>query len=146
MYMAPEMVDSHVYTEKVDVFSLAVMLFEALRGRLNVMRIAMGGDPEAVAEYARKVADGHREPLPSNWPPEVRSLIESAWEQVRTLMCCSACAAAGTCRFLTVRARRAVTSVIVLHAELSRTLVGGCAGSRCANQRERVSGAGEQHN
>lgn len=84
MYMAPEMVDGHVYTEKVDVFSLAVMLFEALRGRLNVMRIAMGGDPEAVVAYAQKVAGGHREALPSNWPLEVRLLIENAWEQVRT--------------------------------------------------------------
>jgi hypothetical protein len=81
--MAPEMVSSHIYTEKVDVFSLAVMLFEALRGRLNVMRIALDGDPKAVVAYAQKVANGFREPLPRHWPHAVTSLIEDAWHQVR---------------------------------------------------------------
>lgn len=81
--MAPEMIQGHVYDEKVDVFSLAVMLYETLRGRLIVMHIAMEGDPGDVARYAQKVAAGHREPLNKKWPPELSSLIEDAWCQAR---------------------------------------------------------------
>lgn len=58
MYMAPEMVNSHHYTEKVDVFALSVMLYEALKCRLNVTRIAMGGEPGALQEYADNVSNG----------------------------------------------------------------------------------------
>jgi hypothetical protein len=83
--MAPEMIKGHVYDEKVDVFSLAVMLCETLKARLTVMRIAMGGDPDDVARYAQKVAAGHREPLNKKWPPELISLIEDAWCQVQLL-------------------------------------------------------------
>ena len=86
LYMAPEMTSGLRYTEAVDVFSLAIMLFEALSFRLNVMKLAMGGDPEAISQYAEKVALGHREKIPKSWPAEVRSLLEDAWEQVR---CCS---------------------------------------------------------
>ena len=89
LYMAPEMVTGHVYTENVDVFSMAVMLFEALRGRLNILHIAMDGDPALIAEYAHKVSKGHREPLPSNWPDPIKSLIQDAWHQVCTLLCVS---------------------------------------------------------
>ena len=89
LYMAPEMVNGHIYTEKVDVFSLAVMLFEALRGRLNILHIAMDGDPAAIAEYAHKVANGHRETVPSNWPAPVKALIQDAWHQVRFAISCT---------------------------------------------------------
>jgi hypothetical protein len=82
MYMAPEMVTSHQYTEKVDVFSATVMLFEALRGRLNVQKLAVAGEPGALQEYAEGVAAGFREEIPSNWPAEVRSLIEDGWHHV----------------------------------------------------------------
>lgn len=82
LYMAPEMVNGHKYTEKVDVFAIAVMFFEALRGRLNILHIALDGDPAAVAEYADKVSKGHREPLPTNWPASVKSLISDGWHQV----------------------------------------------------------------
>ena len=58
MYMAPEMVTSHHYTEKVDVFAMSVMLYEALKCRLNVTRIAIGGEPGALKEYADTVASG----------------------------------------------------------------------------------------
>lgn len=58
MYMAPEMVTSHHYSEKVDVFAMSVMLYEALKCRLNVTRIALGGEPGALQEYADTVAGG----------------------------------------------------------------------------------------
>lgn len=85
--MAPEMVTSHQYTEKVDVFSIGVMLFEALRGRLNVTKLAVTHDPGSLQDYADSVADGFREDVPSNWPEEVASLIRDSWHQVRTLIC-----------------------------------------------------------
>lgn len=81
--MAPEMVTSHQYTEKVDVFSIGVMLFEALRGRLNVTKLAITHDPGSLQDYAESVADGFREDIPSNWPEEVSSLIRDSWHQVR---------------------------------------------------------------
>eukprot|EP00892_Ulva_mutabilis_P002257 jgi/Ulvmu1/12031/UM083_0044.1 len=81
MYMAPEMVTSHQYTEKVDVFSIGVMLFEALRGRLNVTKLAVTHDPGSLQDYADSVADGFREDIPSNWPEEVASLIRDSWHQ-----------------------------------------------------------------
>lgn len=85
MYMAPEMVTSHQYTEKVDVFSIGVMLFEALRGRLNVTKLAITHDPGSLQDYAESVADGFREDIPSNWPEDVSSLIRDSWHQARTL-------------------------------------------------------------
>ena len=89
LYMAPEMVSGDKYSEKVDVYSLAVMLYEALSFRLNVMRLAMGQEPQAISDYAQKVADGHREKVPKNWPEPVRQLLEDAWHQVRlTLQGC----------------------------------------------------------
>lgn len=81
--MAPEMVTSHQYTEKVDVFSIGVMLFEALRGRLNVTKLAVTHDPGSLQDYADSVADGFREDIPSNWPEEVASLVRDSWHQVR---------------------------------------------------------------
>lgn len=96
LYMAPEMVTSHQYTEKVDVFSIGVMLFEALRGRLNVTKLAITHDPGSLQDYAESVADGFREDIPSNWPDEVSSLIRDSWHQVRPPPCCT-----GVC-FVTV--------------------------------------------
>lgn len=58
MYMAPEMVSSHSYSEKVDVFAMAVMLYEALKCRLNVTRLAVGGEPGALQDYAEQVSQG----------------------------------------------------------------------------------------
>jgi Protein tyrosine and serine/threonine kinase len=88
MYMAPEMVSSHHYSEKVDVFAMAVMLYEALKCRLNVSRIAMGGgEPGALQEYADNVSQGFREEIPSNWPPAIIKLIKDAWHQVLSQLC-----------------------------------------------------------
>jgi hypothetical protein len=81
--MAPEMVTSHKYTEKVDVFSLSVMIYEALRGRLNVLKLAVTGDPGALETYAHRVASGFREDIPRNWPEDLRRLIQDGWHQVR---------------------------------------------------------------
>jgi serine/threonine protein kinase len=83
LYMAPEMVAGAKYAEKVDVFSLAIMLYEALSFRLNVMKLAMGREPTAISDYAQGVAQGHRENLPRGWPQEVKSLLQDAWAQVR---------------------------------------------------------------
>jgi serine/threonine protein kinase len=108
--MAPEMVSGDKYSEKVDVYSLAVMLYEALSFRLNVMRLAMGQEPQAISEYAQSVALGHREKIPKNWPEPVRSLIEDAWQQVRV---------PGTSLWsavLTVRGLRTVSSSCLLAA------------------------------
>ncbi|NJR41465.1 MAG: hypothetical protein HC767_01195 [Akkermansiaceae bacterium] len=66
------MVTSHYYTEKVDVFALSVMLYEVLRCRLNVTRIALAGEPGALQQYADEVAQGKR-------PGSSLLLLVTAW-------------------------------------------------------------------
>ena len=91
LYMAPEMVSGNKYSEKVDVYAMAVMLYEALNFRLNVMKLALGREPKAISDYADEVSKGHREQIPKSWPVEVRSLLEGAWEQVCCLFDVSGC-------------------------------------------------------
>lgn len=81
MYMAPEVLTGRQYNEKIDVFSFGVILYELLSGVVIAGRVALGGQHEELLDYARKVANGHREFIPPNWPAQVKSLINSCWAQ-----------------------------------------------------------------
>ncbi|KXZ49131.1 hypothetical protein GPECTOR_23g6 [Gonium pectorale] len=74
MYMAPEMYRQEAYTEKVDVFSYGVIIFE-------VCAISIAGTEEEIESYAAKVSRGYRPPLPAAWPEALRRLIAACWEQ-----------------------------------------------------------------
>jgi serine/threonine protein kinase len=73
LYMAPEVVKGHKPTQKVDVFSFGIVLYELL-GRSLLTVYLQGEDEteaEALASYAARVSEGHREDIPERWPPEV---------------------------------------------------------------------------
>ena len=39
------------------------------------------GNLKAVYQYAQRIADGFRQPLPESWPAPLRSLISDCWAQ-----------------------------------------------------------------
>lgn len=81
MYMAPEVLTGHQYNEKIDVFSFGIILYELLSGVIIASRVAFGGQHEELLDYARQVANGHREVIPVYWPAPVRVLISKCWAQ-----------------------------------------------------------------
>ncbi|KAJ8603647.1 hypothetical protein CTAYLR_007584 [Chrysophaeum taylorii] len=77
-YMAPELLRNEPYSEKVDVYSFAMVAYEALtrsRPLLNEppMRIIL-----SVGIH------GHRPKLPPDTPDDIRTIIRSAWAQEPT--------------------------------------------------------------
>ncbi|KAF6253037.1 kinase-like domain-containing protein [Scenedesmus sp. NREL 46B-D3] len=81
MYMAPEVLTGHQYNEKIDVFSFGIILYELLSGVVIAGRVAMGDEHDELLDYARKVANGHREALPVYWPASVKGLVAACWAQ-----------------------------------------------------------------
>ncbi|GMH39357.1 hypothetical protein BSKO_07255 [Bryopsis sp. KO-2023] len=81
MYMAPEVLRSEKYNEKVDTFSFGVILFEVLSGyKIIYMILDMNSDPMLQIErYAENVAKGFRPPIPADWPASIRTLISDCW-------------------------------------------------------------------
>lgn len=77
MYMAPEVFRNEAYGERSDVFSFGVMIFEALRSRLNVVNLDYGhmGMATATWNFAKSVANGYRPQFPEDWPPQVSDLL-----------------------------------------------------------------------
>lgn len=71
----------HQYNEKIDVFSFGIILYELLSGVVLASRVAMQGEHDELLDYARKVANGHREAIPPHWPAQVRDLISRCWAQ-----------------------------------------------------------------
>jgi len=83
MYMAPEVTRSKPYSEKADVFSFGVVLYQlfARQTFAAVLLLLSRGDPVDCEIYAEKVARGYRVPIPSRWPEPVRELVASCWAQ-----------------------------------------------------------------
>ncbi|KAK9811579.1 hypothetical protein WJX72_006439 [[Myrmecia] bisecta] len=79
MYMAPEVLLTTIYNEKVDVFSFAVILFELLSYRTSLSMLPQPVSMDQAYRYAHKVANGYRRPLPAYWPEELRVLIADCW-------------------------------------------------------------------
>lgn len=77
LYMAPEVFHGHAYSEKVDVFSLGVIIFEVFTRTLQSFTLQ---DPVAVYEHCRRVcAEGYRPPIPKRVPAGVAALIQRCW-------------------------------------------------------------------
>eukprot|EP01026_Neomeris_dumetosa_P027197 TRINITY_DN22113_c0_g1_i1.p1 TRINITY_DN22113_c0_g1~~TRINITY_DN22113_c0_g1_i1.p1 ORF type:complete len:522 (-),score=86.51 TRINITY_DN22113_c0_g1_i1:399-1964(-) len=87
MYMSPEALNEEHYTEKVDVFSLGVLAYELLRGRLNMEALGKEAGKEgwnsneALSRYAGRISRGWRERIPPWWPLEVQEFVGLCWEQ-----------------------------------------------------------------
>lgn len=73
-YMAPELFDGGQVTEKVDVYSFGVLLWEMLTGQVPWASVP---SPMQVIYYVGVL--GQRPPMPEGCQPALRALIESCW-------------------------------------------------------------------
>lgn len=81
-YMAPEVLKGHVYNEKADVFSFAILLYNMWFHTIITLHLSIVG-VSTVEEYAVEVAGGFRPPIDggslTDVPQEVRDLIVACW-------------------------------------------------------------------
>ncbi|OHT12179.1 hypothetical protein TRFO_18190 [Tritrichomonas foetus] len=73
-WMAPEMFEDDNYTEKIDVYSYGMILYEMLTEKLPFK----GLEPVRIM---MDVFGGQRPIIPQNCPKPLHQLIESCWEQ-----------------------------------------------------------------
>jgi serine/threonine protein kinase len=72
-FMAPELLDRNVFSEKSDVYSFAIVLWEIWHGGVPWR----GLQP---MQIMRKVVDkGERPPVPAGMPSKLRELMVRAW-------------------------------------------------------------------
>eukprot|EP00210_Caulerpa_lentillifera_P008093 g7727.t1 len=92
-YMAPEVFRNQQYNEKADVFSFAIVLYEALNLvhpffhymiKTSGFSRYQGEDVNkaAMEEYAREVSKGYRPILTAKWPIEISSILKKCWAQM----------------------------------------------------------------
>lgn len=67
LYMAPEVKLDQPYSEKVDIFSLGVIMYELFGMNLMASIVQKSGTEEEFEVYATRVANGHREPMRDSW-------------------------------------------------------------------------------
>lgn len=60
MYMAPEMFNNEAYTEKVDVFSFGICMYELIHKYMMVFAVSVVGTEDEIEQYAERVAGGFR--------------------------------------------------------------------------------------
>jgi serine/threonine protein kinase len=70
LYQAPELWHNRPYTNKIDVFSFALVLYEILVG-----------DYGNSTNNPRALADGFRAKLPADMRPEMKSMISRCWSE-----------------------------------------------------------------
>ena len=79
-WMAPEVLGGHCYTEKVDVYSFAIVMYEVLTRTIPFEETGL--DPMKIA---LAVAKGRRPGLqfvPESTPAELTALMQSCWDPV----------------------------------------------------------------
>ena len=74
VYMAPELMSGTTYTNKVDVYAYAVMMYELMTEKLAF-------EEDDAPTLMNKVIRGIRPPLPDDMHPGYRELITRAWDQ-----------------------------------------------------------------
>eukprot|EP01104_Vermistella_antarctica_P011534 TRINITY_DN3225_c0_g1_i1.p1 TRINITY_DN3225_c0_g1~~TRINITY_DN3225_c0_g1_i1.p1 ORF type:complete len:2234 (+),score=480.91 TRINITY_DN3225_c0_g1_i1:263-6964(+) len=73
VWLAPEIMNSEEYTEKADVYSYGVMLWELVTRKEFFKEISF------MSALEQAVIDGKRPEIPDDCLPEYRSLIEDCW-------------------------------------------------------------------
>lgn len=81
MYMAPEVINCEKYNEKADVFSFGIIMYELLRKSSLLVFVSTTGSPADVEAYADDIAQGHRPPIPEDWPRELVAVVTDCWNQ-----------------------------------------------------------------
>eukprot|EP00798_Chlamydomonas_sp_ICE-L_P025797 gene25797-11470_t len=88
IYAAPEYTEHgnlRKLTKKADVFSFATIMYEIFTCQLinPAATDEEGGGwhltVKGLERYAQRVAQGYREPLPSNWSPALSELMQKCW-------------------------------------------------------------------
>ena len=57
---------------QVDIFSLAIIMYELFAMNLVATRAHNSGAPDEFENYAKRVANGHREPMRPSWPQNLK--------------------------------------------------------------------------
>jgi serine/threonine protein kinase len=73
VWLAPEVMAGKVYTEKADVYSIGVILWEL------VTRKPFFGEVRFMSQLEDMVKAGERPPIPDDCTPAYRQLIEECW-------------------------------------------------------------------
>lgn len=79
VYMAAEVLQGKPYNERVDVFSLGVIMFEVFSKRLigaDYMNTTQWDESEV---HAQRVAAGWRPSFPAHMPENIRKLVDKCW-------------------------------------------------------------------
>ncbi|CAD7700315.1 unnamed protein product [Ostreobium quekettii] len=83
MYMAPEVYLEEMYSEKADVFSFGMIMYELLSSRLMLVVYSKlmeeRGDKLGVREYARRVSRGWRPSIRVRLVEPLKALIAECW-------------------------------------------------------------------
>eukprot|EP00775_Hariotina_reticulata_P005978 gene5978-6217_t len=79
MYMAPEVFRGEPYSEKADVFSFGIMMYEVIQKYIMLSAVSIRGTYEELEDYCARVAGGYRPPIHKHWPEPLKQLIQDCW-------------------------------------------------------------------
>ncbi|CAG9465231.1 unnamed protein product [Pedinophyceae sp. YPF-701] len=85
MYMAPEVVRQEPYSERIDVFSFGMCIYEVLTMQLQIIRVLINrpanmSPAKSIEHYAWQVSQGYRPSVPQHWPQSIKDLLEACWQ------------------------------------------------------------------
>jgi serine/threonine protein kinase len=75
LYMAPEVIKGHRYSNKADIFSFGVLLYEIVTGQKPLQQT--GGNQ---FQLSAKITSGSREKIPDDVEPFTAALISRCWD------------------------------------------------------------------
>lgn len=75
-YMAPEVMRGDPYNAAVDIFALGCVIWSVFAGQSIASRFQ---DDKDVREYARRVGEGWRLPMPARFPEGLCRIIKDTW-------------------------------------------------------------------
>eukprot|EP00727_Mastigamoeba_balamuthi_P008718 m51a1_g4469 putative serine threonine kinase (712) ;mRNA; f:233437-239200 len=80
LYCAPEVIQGKLYDEKVDIYSLGMVLYSMAAGRRPYADLVEGGQPLPPFKIMSAVCGGTRPALPDGCNAHLARLIQQCWE------------------------------------------------------------------